>query len=272
MKTFLMRTELIVPKKNWLLIIIFLALLSGHIQAQNDERPCSFDCKLKQKINTVKPPFSTPPKKIEPLPQPAQSPTGERLEKPLPQYAKTVAVNWDIKKMGTVDKVKGGKIWRLRVSSPKAKKISLAFKSIKIPKGAYLFVYNEAKTDIWGPITKGVKYEHEGKIAKTKGDRVIVEYFEPNKIEGAVRIVITRVSHHYVNWGMYRDISCPSNACSVSTKCSCETCNFLPPNKNSSTGELKLNPTSKIVQAPINFPKKSQITIIAAVGANCLNR
>ena len=158
-------------------IIVFISLgilLCVVAKAQDEKRelPYSFTHKVKGKIKTIVAPFDSitinykpkMPSKIE----------GIRQE-PLPtRWASTNDVIWDIKKMATCEKVQDGKLWRLKIKSPKAAAISLRFHNIQIPKDAYLFVYSIDSTEIWGPIQVRVKTTYEGVTAEDiKGEIAI---------------------------------------------------------------------------------------------------
>ena len=187
-------------------LIVFMLLgillcVTAKAQNEKQELPYSFTHKVKGKIKMIVAPFDSITINYKPkMPHKIE---GVR-EEPLPtRWASTNDVIWDIKKMATSEKVKGGKLWRLEVTSSKAKAISLRFHNIQISKDAYLFVYSVDSTEIWGPIQVRVKTKHEGMTAEDiKGESVIVEYFEPKNVKNTAKVIITSISHHFYDVGL----------------------------------------------------------------------
>ncbi|MFH2056447.1 MAG: trypsin-like peptidase domain-containing protein [bacterium] len=111
-------------------------------------------------------------------------------------------VNYSLSNSGTWTELSdGGRVWRLRIESPGAYSINLIYDKYRIPAGAELFVYNEERGDkamVIGAFTSANNKEHEEfATAPVAGDRIVVEYFEPAKVDFPGEIVISRVVHAY---------------------------------------------------------------------------
>ena len=92
----------------------------------------------------------------------------------------------------------GGRVWRLRISSPGAYSINLLYSRYVLPPGATLHVYNEDRSMTIGAFTDRNNKDHgEMATSPVKGDVSIVEYYEPADVRGEGEIAITRIVHAY---------------------------------------------------------------------------
>lgn len=141
------------------------------------------------------------------------------------RFGENINVNFGLKNSGTWDILPNGdKLWRLMIYSQGAVTINLTFNQYKLPKGAKLFIYNAQKTQIIGAFTNK-NNQKDGVFAATlvKGDAMIVEYFEPKKVEFEGELNINRVTHGY-RWaddyvknfsqsgGCNNNVACPESA------------------------------------------------------------
>ena len=96
----------------------------------------------------------------------------------------------------------GDRIWTLEIYSPSAKSINLLYDRFWLPQNAEFYIYNSAKTHSIGGFTSR---NNKGTRAKPKrfgtglvfGDRVILEYYEPQNVRGQGIISIAKVVHGY---------------------------------------------------------------------------
>lgn len=143
------------------------------------------------------------------------------------RFGQNLLVNLNPKNSGVWDNLPNGdKLWRLRIYSPGALTINLAFDKYRLPKGAVLFVYNAQKTQVIGAFTD-FNNQKDNQFATTliSGEAVIVEYYEPAKVSFKGELNIFRVTHGYRNAADYaKDFgdsgtgACNNNArCPVST-------------------------------------------------------
>jgi hypothetical protein len=90
----------------------------------------------------------------------------------------------------------GHSLWLMRVSSPGALTLNLAFDQTDIPEGNELYVYNSDKSFILGKFTSNHLYEGQLGTELVPGDEVIIEYFvRKNNPKGFVQI--NNVTHGY---------------------------------------------------------------------------
>lgn len=92
----------------------------------------------------------------------------------------------------------GDRIWLMGIHSKGAKSLGLILENVFLPKGAELYVYNEDKTEVYGPITgsdnRPTALHH---IPGLDGERIIVEYYEPYEERGEGQFTVKRVMHAY---------------------------------------------------------------------------
>ena len=108
-------------------------------------------------------------------------------------------VDYSLTNSGTwSDLADGGRIWRLRVSSPGAYSINLVYSRYRLPPGAELFVYDESHEMVLGAFTEHNNKDHGMfATAPVKGEVCIVEYYEPASVRGSGEITISRIVHGY---------------------------------------------------------------------------
>ncbi|WP_271768806.1 GEVED domain-containing protein [Aquimarina algiphila] len=93
---------------------------------------------------------------------------------------------------------KGDRYWLIEIESKGALSLNLTFSSFQIPEGAKLFIYNEDKSDVRGAFTSANnKNSKRLGLAPVKGDKLIVEYFQPARIKGLPDLNISTVAHDY---------------------------------------------------------------------------
>ena len=92
----------------------------------------------------------------------------------------------------------GSKIWRLGIISRGAVSINLAFNRYRLPEGARLFVYTPDGKHVIGAFSE-LNNQEDGYFATTlvTGDRIIIEYFEPVRVDFQGELNLWRVTHGY---------------------------------------------------------------------------
>jgi hypothetical protein len=94
----------------------------------------------------------------------------------------------------------GDKLWRLAISSPGAYSLNFIFNKYKLPEGAKLWLYNEDHSHVIGAFThKNNQYTEMFATDLIKGDKVIIEYYEPANVDFPGEIIISTVTHGYIN-------------------------------------------------------------------------
>ena len=100
----------------------------------------------------------------------------------------------------------GDKIWQLIIESRNALTINLLFENFNLPKGAFLYLYDIHKTNRVGAYThKNNRYDGELGTELVHGDKIIVEYVEPNNVDFRGTFTITNIIHGYRSIGPIQD-------------------------------------------------------------------
>ncbi len=117
------------------------------------------------------------------------------------RFAKAFEVDYDFKKMALLNTLANGdKLYRLSVQSDNAYAMSVFFDQFVLPKGAKLFIYSKDKKYVLGAFT----YQNNKKTGTlptdfVKGNEIIIEYYEPYKVEFEGQLNIGSISHDYKN-------------------------------------------------------------------------
>ncbi len=100
----------------------------------------------------------------------------------------------------------GTRVWRLGIHSANAYSINLLFSKYELPEGASLFLYNADQTQIIGSFNH-LNNSEQGilPIRPIDGDRVIVEYQEPENVAFHGQLQIGEVNHGYRDLRSYNE-------------------------------------------------------------------
>lgn len=92
----------------------------------------------------------------------------------------------------------GTKVWRLGIYSEGALSISVLFSRYRLPEGASLYLYNEDQTEILGAFNH-LNNSDTGilPVAPIQGDRIVIEYQEPDGVLFPGELVVGEVNHGY---------------------------------------------------------------------------
>ncbi|MEZ4888083.1 MAG: PKD domain-containing protein [Chitinophagales bacterium] len=139
------------------------------------------------------------------------------------RFGKSIEVNFNLDNAGVWETLKNGdKLWRLQIFAKGAKTINLIYNDFYLPKGAKLFLYNADKSEVIGAFTeRNNKPYRKFSTTLLKGDKTILEYYEPANVAGKGIVQISEVIHGYrgfeptVEKG-YGD----SGGCNVNINCS----------------------------------------------------
>lgn len=122
------------------------------------------------------------------------------------RFAVAAKTAFTLKNSGTWENVPDGRLWRLRIQSPRAKSINLGIIRYEMPAGAKLWLYDLAHRNVRGPYTSEDR-SHQGSLwtALVPGDEIVVEVFLPKNTREPV-IVIGSVNRGYRDLGGPRDL------------------------------------------------------------------
>ena len=117
----------------------------------------------------------------------------------------------------------GGKICSLTLESKHAISINLIFNNFYLEKGSYLHIYSPNKSFVDGAYT--AQNNNQARVLGTdiiKGDKVVVEYFEPTNSQSLSQLNIGMIVHGYLdvnNWNNQLKVN-ESGGCNMDVACS----------------------------------------------------
>lgn len=117
----------------------------------------------------------------------------------------------------------GGRIWRVAINSPGAQGIGLNFKNLQLPPGSDLFVYTPDHSLVIGAITSSeIPSNHTFTSRPLYGDKIIIEYYQPESVVGNEVIEISGLVFMYrgmVQPAVKNNKSTLSGSCEVNVNC-----------------------------------------------------
>lgn len=131
------------------------------------------------------------------------------------EFAKLIPANINLFDEAEQIELANGNVWRIAIHSAGAKAISLYYDQFDIPYGGKLFIYSPDLSQTAGPFT----YDHvhpSGVFATEliKGDKVILEYFQPNyqNLEASINIENLAYAYKAGGTGFGSSQDCEVNA------------------------------------------------------------
>lgn len=115
------------------------------------------------------------------------------------RFGESVALEAGLDDAGRWDAlVDGTRVWRLRVSSPGAFSLSPIFGAYRVPEGAELYVYDDARSDVWGAFNH-LNTAENGRFAvhPIHGSAITLEYVEPPWVAFHGDVRLSHVVHDY---------------------------------------------------------------------------
>lgn len=114
------------------------------------------------------------------------------------RYSIYKKVTWDIKKLGTQQKVENGTLWHFKIQSKNALSVGIIFEDFQIPDKAKLFIYSSNMKIIKGAFTsKNNKPHRTFSIAEIPSKEIIIEYFEPTGVDFPGTVIIGKIGQSY---------------------------------------------------------------------------
>ena len=97
----------------------------------------------------------------------------------------------------------GDRVWRCAIESPNALGLLLLFDELRLPAGSRLFAYSEDKKSLFGAYThKSCLSSGAFMIGVIKGQKAILELYEPAGLKGQSTLRIDRIDYVYDPAGM----------------------------------------------------------------------
>ena len=117
----------------------------------------------------------------------------------------SVKANLGMNNSGTWTDLPGlGKVWRIGIVVKDALAIGVYYDQFKIPEGGELYLYNYDKSQVIGSFThKNNPPSNLFATQFTAGDKVILEYFQPDNVKEGAQINISELAYAYrdINFG-----------------------------------------------------------------------
>ena len=130
-------------------------------------------------------------------------------------------------------------VWRLNIVSKDAIGIKLLFDEFLLPKGSHLYIYNELKDMIIGPIGHTQNKSDSSFGHKLiKGDSIYIELFIPNINSEILKLQISHIIHAFEDILGFDSSQVLRNTCGLNVSCS-ESESYL--NEINSVGYLVMN-------------------------------
>ena len=99
---------------------------------------------------------------------------------------------------GTWEAIRGGKLWRLRISSFGATDLNFGFSSFWLPEGATLHVYSASEDYAQGPYsTRDNKPHNQLWTPVTPGPEAVIELFVPTDAKEPPRLTLSQIGRGY---------------------------------------------------------------------------
>ena len=189
----LLNISMILRKKTFLLSVFIILLSAGYAQVNQDIRPKSFQISARL--------FTAPAELVYPFDQVSASELDRREDKAghMPIFARSILTDISLTKSGTWTTLPdGGRVWRLKISSPGALALIPCYDQFYIPTGAALHVYTPDRDEVIGAFTAD-NNPKDGRYSTglIHGDVCIIEYYEPVSVVGLGRIHLNELGHAY---------------------------------------------------------------------------
>lgn len=114
------------------------------------------------------------------------------------RFGHAVDVNYTVGNSGRWYQKPEGRVWKLNIRSEGAYSINLIFDQLVLPMGAELYIYNETRTMVYGPLTSEITNETiKFGTDLIQGELITLELFEPNGSKDATLLKIGKAVHAY---------------------------------------------------------------------------
>ncbi len=116
-----------------------------------------------------------------------------------PRFGVKHLVDYNLENSGEWTELRNGdRLWRLKIRCPEALTINLSYSNFWIPKGASFHLYSPDFSEHRGAFTHLNNKGFAGwATGLTKGEEIILEYYEPAKLAGQGTIAISEIVHGY---------------------------------------------------------------------------
>jgi|GEM_PF-4185011 hypothetical protein len=134
-------------------------------------------------------------------------------------YGLGLPLNIDFKKTATVINISdSGKLYLLELESTSAYALQIYFDRFKIPDGARMFIYDKNRTMFLGSFTHKNNFKNNRFGCQfIKGNSLIIEYYEPNKVDFEAELHMEHLVHVFSKSGPFSEKG--SKDCEINVNC-----------------------------------------------------
>jgi len=118
---------------------------------------------------------------------------------------------------GEWNAVEGGKIWLLEIKTEGAEGLIAYFDKLDLPQGSKLYIYNDDKSSVIGPIEKSNNSKTAYSSGIISGEKVIIEYYQPEWVQ--IKPIIDLKDIGYVYKGITKTWDDESGLCEININC-----------------------------------------------------
>jgi len=203
--------------KKIVLIFFFSYSLTFIAQVTNEGKPVSWKYKLQEtkSVQTIQLP-SFDLRSIQ-----EEDKTNDKLQAKPWRFGYKHEVNYGLENSGLWTELPNrDRVWRILFESKGALSLNFIFDSFYMPKGAKVYLYNEDRSDLLGAYT-AIQNQKSGVLGTwlVKGDKVWIEYFEPQEVKGQGKLHIANVTHGYRSRETYEKTLGDSGNCNHDVNC-----------------------------------------------------
>ena len=135
------------------------------------------------------------------------------------QYCKSFEVNYSLSDGNWVD-IESGRLWFLTFESDGAHSLSFVFNDFYLPAGASLYIVNQERTTLYGPVKNESIQNSKGFLTNIiDGAKATILLFEPKSHFDESSLRITRINHFYAGLNGFASDSTRTNDCTIDVAC-----------------------------------------------------
>jgi len=208
-------------KKIYLnLLVLFFLYSNSFSQISNGGKPYSF---IEKSLNNIE----ISEEIVEPIDLLAVEAEDIQRAKEglLPLIGRKIDLDFSPQDNGTWTELSdGGKLWRMKITSPGAHAIIVGYNSLWLPAGSSLYLYSADKSFVIGGFSNINNRDVNFSTAMTPGESVILEYYQPQGVSGTPIIPISKIYYIYRDSGFKTQEKSfgGSGSCEINVNCSPE--------------------------------------------------
>lgn len=186
-----------VMRKILFSLVVLLACMGArpslHAQLVDKGAPASWKGKMAQEAPVMRMP------RVDLAPLVAEDAVNDAMKSAPWRFGYSHAVDITPQTAGLWESLPNGdQVWRMAFDCPDALSVNLLFSEYELPEGAYLHLYSADKRELQGAYTH-LNNSPAAEMGTTpvQSSRIVVEYYEPLRVQGRGRLRISTVVHGY---------------------------------------------------------------------------